>query len=1031
VGADNPILNNPYEEPRYHYATNDNGEIDYEHRVEGRRIFLPDAQAMPVKRGPQRTMWEANERADELGDHLINLMRKEVGDWRAAGYPAGTVTRVSKELLDFWFANPDRHFQIQLFFAQREAIETAIWLNEVAPKSNVGQHVLASLQTARQEHMAHGGPSSVLPRIAFKMATGTGKTVVMGALILYHFFNRREYRQDTRFADYFLIVTPGVTIKNRLGVLRSNNTTDLSTQDYYHARYLVPPNRQGELDGLNSRLVITNFHKFEPQNLKGNKRSPMDGKRDADGNKQEAKEDFVQVAKRLLGSFKPDSRLLILNDEAHHCYLPKEKGRAVEGEDTREENARAAVWFSGLVKLAERYKVGTIYDLSATPYYLTGSGFEPYSLFPWAVSDFGLTEAIESGLVKIPFLPESDNTQELTEPVLKNLYEHVKKDLSPAGRKTLKSRAKQEGKAVAEEPPHLPPKLQAALDMLHKHYAEDFPKRTDLFGNPPVLIAVCNNTAVSKEVYKHIAGYEYTDENGELRVFPGKFALFSNYDPVTLQPVPKPPTLLIDSDALEQSDQVDEKFKKVFAREIELFKRDYSRIHGSGAAAEITDAEILREVVNTVGKTGMLGAHVRCVVSVSMLTEGWDANTVTHIMGLRAFNSQLLCEQVAGRALRRKNYELVPHDRNGNIVDPKTFKGKIDTWKFPPEYAQIIGIPFKTYKPGTTTTVDGGERVHVHALEEREEYEITFPNVVGYRVEHKDAPIQADFSAVEPFVFDASGFPIDTVMASAFSSATEELTARDRLAQLRDQELTYKFSQAVLSRFYQGEDGQPEFHRFAQVKRVVDEWYQLARVIGFTGGAGKRVLYYEDADRICSHINRCILSASAGTDVIRPVLNYYRKFDSTQYVNAFTTKEVYATEKSHVNFVVADTEQWEQIAAKALDDPDLNEVVISYVKNAYLGFTIPYVDALGEDRLYYPDFIARCHVSAERTINLIIEITGMNKDKAEKRWYVEHRWLPAVNSVREKYGYDEWQFIEIAGDIRDIKNEIIAKVREG
>jgi len=546
AATDNPILNNPYEEPTQHYATSYDGELDYSIVERDRRPFVSNPQAMPVRQR-QKSLLGISDRAVEYESHIINLLRKEVKDWRSAGYPSATITRVTRELLDFWFANTDRHPEVQLFFAQREAIETAIWLNEVAPKSNVGQHILGCLETARSEHMSHGGPGSVLPRIAFKMATGTGKTVVMAALILYHFFNRQEYRQDGRFADYFLIVTPGITIRNRLSVLRPNKTTELELQDYYHARWLVPGNREQEIDSLNARIVITNYHQFEPHTLQGNKRSPTDGKLDANGNRQEAKEDQAQVIKRVMGSFKPGSRLLIINDEAHHCYLPKEKGRAVEGENTKEENARAAVWFSGLVQIAQRFKVSTVYDLSATPYYLTGSGFEPYSLFPWVVSDFGLIESIESGLVKIPFLPESDNTQELTEPVLRDLYEHVKDQLPKKGQQTLKTEAKKEGRSVPEAPPNLPSQVQAALDMLYKHYRDQHDRMRDLFDHPPVFIAVCNNTSVSKEVYKHLAGYEWTTDDGGTRVVPSRFPLFSNYDSVTLQPVPKPPTLLIDN----------------------------------------------------------------------------------------------------------------------------------------------------------------------------------------------------------------------------------------------------------------------------------------------------------------------------------------------------------------------------------------------------------------------------------------------------------------------------------------------------
>lgn len=406
--GDNPILNNPYEEPRLHYATSPDGELDYNEVIEGRRIFTADPIAIPVRQGRQRSLYEVNEYATEYFTHHVNLLRKEVGEWREAGYPASTVTRVTKELLDFWFRNPERPWELRLFFGQQEAIETAIWLNEVAPKCNAGQNILSRLQSFREEQMAHGGPEAVLPRIAFKMATGTGKTVVMGALILYHFLNRQEYRQDTRFADYFLVATPGVTIRERLGVLRVKPYNAAGEQDYYHARGLVPRQHEASLANLNSRLVITNFHSFEARVLQGNKRSPFDGKRDADGKKQEAREDPSITIGRLLKHFRAGSRVLVLNDEAHHCYLPKGRGPSADGENAEEENRRAAIWFSGLVEVARRYKVETIYDLSATPYYLSGSGFDQYSLFPWVVSDFGLIEAIESGLVKIPFIPDDD-----------------------------------------------------------------------------------------------------------------------------------------------------------------------------------------------------------------------------------------------------------------------------------------------------------------------------------------------------------------------------------------------------------------------------------------------------------------------------------------------------------------------------------------------------------------------------------------------------------------------------------------------
>ncbi len=1028
MSSENPILNSPYDEPKLHYATDADGSLNYNDIREGRRIFSPDIQVIPTRQGPQGSIFEVNDFAAEYGTHIINLCRKEVGKWREEKYP--NTTRVTKELLLFWFLNPDRHATKQLFFAQREAVETAIWLNEVAEKSNAGQNILNKIREGQQT--VSEDSADQLPRIAYKMATGSGKTVVMACFILYHYFNRQEYRNDTRFADYFLIVAPGVTIKDRLGVLfvdtKTKNPADV--QDYYHVRGLVPQNMEHRLDNLNARLVITNYHTFEPKTLKGNKRSPFDGKVDLEGNKIDTGnlEDFSQVIKRTLSKFKSGTRLLVMNDEAHHCYLPKSKGKTSDNEEA-DENQRAAVWFTGLKEISKRFKLQNIYDLSATPYYLTGSGYTPYSLFPWVVSDFGLIEAIESGLVKIPFLPESDNTQELTMPVLRNLYEHVKDELPKKGQRKQKSEAAKEGEKIKEQPPRLPSLVKAALDQFYGHYVEYYngvrknqEQKTNLFSSPPVFILVCNNTSVSKEVYKYIAGYEYYDEKEQLVTVSGAKELFSNYDPVTKKPLKRPPTLLIDSDALDNSDQINEDFKKIFASEIEEFKKDYARLHGQGSAENISDGEILREVVNTVGKQNKLGSHIRCVVSVSMLTEGWDANTVTHIMGLRAFGSQLLCEQVAGRALRRMNYFLQGYDKEGN---PTEDKRKIVVYKFPPEYAHIIGVPFKMFKGGKTEPPPQPvDLVHIAALPERQEkMEIEFPNVVGYRIENYDGEIKYDFSNIEKYEISGDITPIETQMASAFSAEEIQIKIQSVLEK-RDQEVIFWLTKELIKFHFSDDEGNPRFQKFNKLKSIVAEWYDKKVILlNIQDQRYKRLLFFEEPKKIVDHIARGINPQNNTTEHIRPVFNYYNKFSSTKYVNGNTTKEVYATKKSHVNYVVMDSD-WEGIAAKTLEELPQ---VISYVKNQFLGFAIPYVKE-GKDKNYFTDFIVQCKGKDGTIKNLMIEISGFSKDKAEKKWFVENRWIPAVNALKDKYEYPEWHFIEIADDIRNIKNQLIEKI---
>lgn len=1031
AGAVSPILNGPYDEPTLHYATTTDGNLDYEDRRDGRRIFTTDTPQIPVGREAQAGMFDLNDHAPQYRDLLVNQLREQVGQWRRDGYP-GVSSRVTRDLLSHWFENPERPAWQKLFFAQREAVETAIWLNEVAQKSNPGNHALRELDKAQQ---TAGQGVDALPRQCFKMATGAGKTVVMACLILYHYLNRATSRNDPRYADYFLVVAPGVTIRDRLSVLRYDAaaSADLDAQDYYRPRKLIPPSYVALMPGLNARLVITNFHSFEPRQISGNKRSPMDGKLGPDGRKVEAREDEAQVLKRVMGAFKPGRRLLILNDEAHHCYLPRAKGRDSEEELSATENQRAAVWFSGLRAAAQRWPLRAVYDLSATPYHLAGSGWPAYSYFPWVVSDFSLIEAIEAGLVKIPFLPVDDSAQAIGEPVLRNLYEHCKADLPRMGQRTQRKEVAQaqgaQGKkgrtaaaplADVEPPPQMPALLRSALEQFYRHY-EDYERGQrergemgrDLYSAPPVFIVVCSNTTVSKEIYKLLAGYQSADDDGNGFNVPGVLPLFSNFDLATRAARSKPPTLLIDSDALEHSGQVNDDFKRVFGPEIEAFKRNYRLSRPDKSVEALTDADLLREVVNTVGRQGKLGEHVRCVVSVGMLTEGWDANTVTHIVGVRAFGSQLLCEQVAGRALRRRQY----------LLDPKT-------GRFPPEYAHIIGVPFKFFKGGQTVAADAQEVRQLRAMPERAALEIRFPNLVGYRIEQASERVRADYTGTPGFSLDLHKIPVNTKLGTAFSAERAELRAHPE--RLRDQEVVYWIAQQVLSRYYRDDKGRPQLAKFGDVRAIAQQWYDTKlEVIGETARHFRRLVRHEDPVRVAASVHLGIEAAAvnAGLDgeaSILPLLNRYNPSGSSSHVHASTARPTFATHKSHVNLVVADTESWEQIAAKTLEQIDAVE---SYVKNAFLGFEVPYVDKAGAERRYVPDFLCRVNSPGGERFNLIIEITGFAKDKAEKRWFMRERWLPAVNAQRHSLGLLPWHFVEVS-DIERIKNQLVSEIEQ-
>lgn len=1042
-----PILNNPYEEPRLYYDTDMDGNLDYSHVIDGRRPFTTSIDIVPKHHEQMQMFGGSDFENTDPNATFINDIREQVKKWRENNYMG--VTRVTRELLNYWFKNPERLWHLQLFFCQREAIETAIYLNEVADLDpNIGRDLLRQLN----ERVAtiSDNPQDLLPRTAFKMATGTGKTVVMAMLILYNYLNRKDNMQDTRFADNFLVVAPGITIKDRLSVLYLDNShkSKYELNDYYHKRDLIPRHFESLLGGLNASITIINYQQLEPKTLSGKHASPLDGKLqyvDGELKKQSGKEDYQVMLSRVLHKGAKGKRMLVINDEAHHCYLPKKSDtKGKKDEETAEgeaENQHAMVWYEGLrqMKLCG-YKIQHVYDLSATPYYLKGSGYEPYSLFPWVVSDFGLIDAIESGLVKIPFLPSFDNTHALDEPKFRNIYKHVSGELSKMGVRATKKKAKESGedKDKREAQPNLPTLVNTALEQFTKDYEDyergvrgDGEEKANLYTAPPVFIVVCNNTMVSREVYKYIAGYETTNEQGDIIYVQGHFPVFSNYDENNL-PKAKAPTLLIDSTAIDEASLVvTDDFKKLYATEIEAFKKAYAVLHGSVDADKLTDAEILREVVNSVGKPDTLGAHIRCVVSVSMLTEGWDANTVTHVMGIRAFGSQLLCEQVVGRALRRRNYDLIAYDLDGNELDPKIAakrSKKNIVYKFPPEYAHIIGVPFKTFKGGK-----GGKprppkpKTIIKALAERNDLEIRFPNIIGYRSEAPDGEIKADYHDLPKFPINFTQIPTKTVLQSAIAPTLQMMEVD--YDDLRDAQVIYYLTWQLIRNYYTDREGGQQFQLFAPLKQIVKQWYD--EQIEVVGGDEepedmKRLVILWQQSQTLASIYEGIRQANRQDERITAILNYYNPEGSTRHVFGATTKPVWPTQKSHVNAVVADTHSWEQIAAKTLEEiPEVR----CYVKNHFLAFQIPYMVGT-EEHQYMPDFIAQVINSKDEKVNLIIEISGFSDDrtghKDAKRHYALDYWLPAANNLAQ---YGRWAFVEVS-DIDNIKRTLIHKIQE-
>ena len=1040
---DNPVLNNPYEEPMYYYDTDMNGNIDYATVIDGRRPFGYDVNIVPKKRGDKTFFSQEDFISVDPNAEFINGIRKEVKTWREAGYPKAS--RITKELLDFWFNNKERRPNLRLFFCQREAVETAVWLNEIAERDpNTGNYIL-NLLTERR-HTVSKDDAYVLPRTAFKMATGTGKTVVMAMLILYNYLNKRANPMDTHYADHFLLCAPGITIRDRLAVLQldySQRSNNFERTDYYHQRGLIPPQFEKELGGLNSSITIVNYQQFLPRVFAGKHASPLDGKivyRDGEMVQQKETEDYSVMLSRVLEKGVKGKRIIVINDEAHHCYLPRNtKDKSLtddEKSDLKQENDTAMVWYEGLrqMKLLG-YKIQHVYDLSATPYYLKGSGYPEYSLFPWVVSDFGLVDAIESGLVKIPYLPAYDNTPDLDEPKLRNIYDSIKDKLPKRGLRAQKKKDKEDNvdtSALTVQAPNLPTLLNTALEQFVKDYEDydrglrqAFEAMGTLYTAPPVLIVVCNNTTVSHEVYRDIAGYQDgVNEDGEPRYRHGRFEVFSNYDGMGL-PKEKFPTLLIDSSALDEaSTRIDEAFKKAYANEIEEFRHEYANQHGAGSADNLTDADILREVVNTVGKPGKLGGDIKCVVSVSMLTEGWDANTVTHVCGIRAFGSQLLCEQVVGRALRRQSYDLIPYDKLGREIDRHDlykYNKENVTYKFPPEYARIIGVPFNTFKGGkTVVTKPQKPKAIIRALPERQQMEIKFPVITGYRSDNIEGTLTADFTGLPKFQLNFNQIPTETILETVVNGDQKML--KTDYKELRDSQVIYYFAHLMIREYYTSREHGQQFQKFPDIKKIVETWYnEQLEIIGGDGSPEqKRLVMLWNYKAVLGNIMEGVHKANADHEEISAVLNYYNPEGSTIHVYRPTNRPVYPTQKSHVNLVIAEDNSWQQIAAKTLDAMDSVEC---WVKNTYLGFRIPYTVG-DENKEYQPTFIVRV-----KGINLIVECEDFDSDKSgnkeAKRHYLKDYWIPAANNLKI---YGTWDLLEVR-DIDQLEQLINEKIK--
>jgi len=676
--------------------------------------------------------------------------------------------------------------------------------------------------------------------------------------------------------------------------------------------------------------------------------------------------------REVLGEMANARNLLVINDEAHHAWRVnwEAEGKYLRSRDMKDSAEEATVWIGGLDRLHRSRGILTCYDFSATPFTPSGKKSSEEALFGWIVSDFGLNDAIESGLVKTPRVVVRDDAVPDAKTYKSRLY-HIYND--PDVKDDLNR------KAEPEEP--LPDLVLNAYYLLGYDWRE-WKRKCDEMGQPtpPVMITVCNRTETAARV-KHAFDSR-------------RIHIDELCDPERI--------LHIDSKVLKEAEEREEPVAPLEAEEADA-ETEEDAAPAERKLTKAEQAELLRQMVDTVGKAGQPGAGIQKVISVGMLSEGWDAKTVTHIMGLRAFTSQLLCEQVVGRGLRRTCYEVNP-----------------DTGLFEPEYVNIFGVPF-TFLPH-----EGGEdgppppptpKTAVEPDPAKAEYEIRWPNVV--RIERVFQPtLTLDWAKARPLELNAAQTAQVAELAPILEGKPDVSQINrielERLArEFRTQRIIFETARDVFDQMKHTWQGSREV-LLAQLVRIVEEFIRSDKIaisppLFYQDELCRRLIITLNMSRVVQHVWEAVRQEN--TERLTPVFDRDHPIRATGEMRTwYTGKPCERTKKSHINVCVYDS-AWEASDAFVLDD---SKHVTAWVKNDHLGFEILYVYR-GVVRKYRPDFLVRL----TNGDILVLETKGQDteQDKVKRRYLDE--WTQAVNAHG---GFGRWRcaVAQEPGEIRDI-----------
>jgi type III restriction enzyme len=976
--VEEPIINSPYYEPTQHWSYSKQGKAL---KTPGRRrasYFWTTQKTGSLQQTFEAEGFDTDFGSDDLP--LVNALRHDVARWRDSKYE--NATQVTKQLLRHWQAKDRKR---RLFFCQIEAVETMIYLNEILAsgrRTRWAQKVTKAdydrMLKGERPELAKGmgtadyfptmadqpsNPDWVpLPRMGCKMATGSGKTVVMAMIITWAFCNRARVPGDDRFPNAVLICCPNLTVRERLQVLRPDHPAG----SYYDEFDMAPSTLRSLLN--HGRVLVTNWHAFAPESPHAE-----GGSNYAVVDKGEERPDAF--ARRVLGDLYGKGKILVLNDEAHHAYRPKTGEKAARkrkddtdvGEATSDDMEEATVWVEGLDKFNQAVGIQCVVDLSATPFYLQGTGHIPGSPFPWLVSDFGLVDAIESGITKIPRLPVSDTTGR-PDPKFFRLWDDIKDQCRRDGKRLIN------GKPAPED---VWLYAQAAFNTLASQWKERFEyHKTSKPGQqfiPPVIIVVCDNTDIAQYFFEKISG-ETEEEIVEKKGNKTKITRVKSFNPggVPFQALANSEdstvTLRIDSKLLAEAES------------------------GQGGS-KLKEAERLRELIANVGTKGTAGEKIRSVVSVQMLTEGWDANNVTQILGLRAFGSQLLCEQVVGRGLRRISYDFYIDGEGREML--------------PPEYVDVYGIPFSVIpfkgRASNAPEPDDRPKNHVKALPERAGWEMRFPVVEGYVIDVVEMEIECDVSTVEAIKIRPADTPTTVFVMPQVGIREGHVGSMDFKREEHDrqefydehhlQTIQFEAARQILMRLTDQQTGRlKHFSRqrlFPKILLIVEDFCDSR--VDWSGQPKQELALEIYMKPFVERLTAAIRPKDAsGAERLLPVINRFTPWGSSEDVGFTTVRQCYPTQKSHVDQVVLDTETWEQSVAHQLESSD---AVSHYVRNDHLEFSIPY-EFMGVSHSFFPDFI----VKLTNGVNLVLEVKGMIDEKQKAKFEAAKRWCRAVNN---------------------------------